>query len=304
MKRALPLLFLLAAAAVSARAQASGGVAYAQAGGRARAEAAERNKRALTQVELPPSATSMFVEASVLMNVRADEHVAVFGLAEECAAVEECQRKMNATAAGFLAAVKALGIADGDTHVDYVAQNKIYGFELAGNVARERLVGFELKKNVSVRYREEAMLERLVAAAARSKIFDLIKVDYVVRDTAAVQKRLTEEASRVINQKSERYAGLLGIRFQGGAQVYAERPSVYYPTEMYDSYVAFESEDVSNPYDRERHTVQRARKSRTFFFNALDADGFDTVINPVVTAPVVQFTLYLKVKYEIQQPAK
>lgn len=304
MKRALLLLCLVAGATASARAQASGGVAYGQAGGQARAEQNERNKRALTQVDLPPTATSMFVEASVLMNVRADEHVAVFGLAHECAVVEECHRKMDANVAEFIAALKSLGVNAGDTYVDYVAQNKIYGFELAGSVAREKLVGFELKKNVSVHYRDEALLDQLVVAASRAKIFDLIKVDYIVRDTSAVENKLMEEAARVVEQKTARYGRLLNVKFLAPAQVYAERPSVYYPTEMYDSYVAFESEDVSNPYDRERYTVQRARKSRTFFFNALTSDGFDAVVNPVVLAPVVQFTLYLKVKYEIEQPKR
>ncbi|CAN5768289.1 hypothetical protein BH23PLA1_BH23PLA1_29450 [soil metagenome] len=52
---------------------------------------------------------------------------------------------------------------------------------------------------------------------------------------------------------------------------------------------------------RQRYTIQNARKSRTFFFNALDADGFDDVIDPVIVEPVVQFTLYLKVKYEVEQ---
>ena len=51
---------------------------------------------------------------------------------------------------------------------------------------------------------------------------------------------------------------------------------------------------------RGRYTVHRARKGRTFFFNALTADGFDAVVNPVVLEPVVQFTLYLKLKYEIE----
>ena len=45
-------------------------------------------------------------------------------------------------------------------------------------------------------------------------------------------------------------------------------------------------------------------KTRTFFFNGLDADGFDDVINPVVIEPVVQFTLYLKVKYEVEREEK
>ena len=51
--------------------------------------------------------------------------------------------------------------------------------------------------------------------------------------------------------------------------------------------------------DRQRFTIQSARKSRTFFYNGLDGDGFDEVLNPVVTEPPVQFTLYLKVCYTI-----
>jgi hypothetical protein len=94
---------------------------------------------------------------------------------------------------------------------------------------------------------------------------------------------------------------LLGIRLLPPAQVYASKPSIYFPTEMYDSYTAYESEEISDNNDRQKYAVQGARKSRTFFFNALDADGFDKVVNPVVIEPVVQFTLYLKVKYEIEQ---
>ena len=55
------------------------------------------------------------------------------------------------------------------------------------------------------------------------------------------------------------------------------------------------------PGARDGLSVQRARKTRTFFFNPLDADGFDVVVDPVIIEPVVQFTLYLKVKYEIDQ---
>ena len=35
--------------------------------------------------------------------------------------------------------------------------------------------------------------------------------------------------------------------------------------------------------------------------NNAEAGGFDNVINPVVIEPVVQCTLFLKVKYEVQQ---
>ena len=94
----------------------------------------------------------------------------------------------------------------------------------------------------------------------------------------------------------------MGTRLQSPAQVYAERPAIYYPTDMYDGYTAYESEEMSGGASnyRQKYTVQAARKSRTFFYNGLDAGGFDYVINPVVTEPVVQFTLYLKVKYEME----
>ncbi len=39
------------------------------------------------------------------------------------------------------------------------------------------------------------------------------------------------------------------------------------------------------------------RKTSTFYYSPLDPAGFDAVINPAGVEPVVQFTLYLKVKY-------
>jgi uncharacterized protein YggE len=304
MSRVVTLFLLLSAAAITCRAQASGNVGYGQGGGSARAEQNERAKRLPVPGEAPPNATSMFVEASVMMNVKADEYVAVFGVSQECATVAECNQKMDATVGALTSSFKALGVAANDTYVDFAAQNKIYGFQLTGNVAKENLVGFELKKNVSVHYRDEALLDRLVVAASRAQVFDLIKVDYIVRDTAAVQNKLSEEAAAVVKRKAARYETLLGIKLLAPAQVYAEKPSIYYPTEMYNSYTASESEEIDADYYRQKYTIQGARKSRTFFFNALNADGFDTVVNPVVIEPVVQFTLYLKVRYEIEQPKK
>jgi uncharacterized protein YggE len=304
MHRVLLIAMVIIGSAATCDAQASGNVAYSQQGGQARAEQNERNKRVVAPTDAPPTATTMFVEASVLMNVKADEYVAIFGVSQECVTVPECSQQMEATVGGFTGELQRLGVSKEDVFVDFAAQNKIYSYQVTGSVAKQRLSGFELKKNVAVHYKDKLLLDRLVIAASRSNIFDLIKVDYLVHDTPGVQNRLTEEAARVVKQKAARYERLLGIQLQPPAQVYAERHSIYFPTQMYDAYTAYESEDVSPDFYRERYTVQSARKSRTFFFNPLNADGFDTVINPVVIEPVVQFTVYLKVKYEIAQPKK
>jgi uncharacterized protein YggE len=283
-------------------AQASGNIGYSQSRGRTAAEQNERSKRSTAQTDIPPTQTSMFIDASVLMNVKADEYVAVFGLAHECATVPECAQKMDANVAAFKADLRSAGVRPEDVYVDFAAQNKIYDFQVVGDIAKERLAGFELKKNVSIRYRDDATLDKLMIAASKSKIYDLVKVDYIVRDVTAIQNRLADEAAKVIEQKMSRYQRL-GSRLKPPAQVYAEKPSIYYPAEMYDSYTAFESEQIDSDFYRRKYTVQSARKSRTFFFNALNADGFDVVVNPVPLEPVVQFTLYLKVRYEIEQPA-
>lgn len=278
-------------------AQTSGNIGYEGGGGKARAEANERAQRVLSKEDLPPD-NSMFVDANVLMNVKADEYVAVFGVAREGTSVQNADDKMNATLQRFLGALKTLNIRTSDIYVDYITEPKIYEYELGGDVARERLSGFELKKNVSIHYADPAMLDKLLAAAGGAEIYDLIKVDYVVKDIKAVQAKLMTEAAAVIAEKLARDEKLLGVKVKSSPAVYAERPAIYYPSKMYDSYTAAEAESVRPP-SMQRYTVQQVRKGRTFFFNGLDGNGFDKVIDPVMLEPVVQFTLYLKLKYDV-----
>jgi uncharacterized protein YggE len=281
--------------------QVGGNLGYAQSGAKARAEQREQAKRMIVDKAQPPTATTTFVEADVLINVKADEFVAVFGISQEGTTVEECSQKMQRVVKEFTDSLKAMAIADNDLFLDFVTQTKIYGFEVAGDIAQEKLVGFELKKNLSVHYKDRLLLDNIVVSAARSKIYDLIKVDYIVRDLKSIQNRLMDEAAAIVQQKSARYEKLLGIKLQPPAQIFAEKYATHYPSGMYDSYTAAESEEIAIQAQRQNRTVQLARKGRTFVFNGLDGDGFDQVIDPLITEPVVQFTLYLKVKYEVEQ---
>src|ERR1044071_5869452 len=85
----------------SSSAQVAGGSVYGQdrTGG---AQGNERAKRVITKEEMPPSANSMFLDASVLINVKADEFVAIFGLAQEGATLDEARQKMDASVNQFL----------------------------------------------------------------------------------------------------------------------------------------------------------------------------------------------------------
>lgn len=296
------LSFVLLSTTGRVHAQVGGNVGYGQAGVRARSELKVRGLRVISKDDHPPTGTTTFLEANVLMNVKADEYVAVFAVSADGATVAECSKKSEETLKAFTGDINALGIAGDDVFVDFIAQTKTYGFAIEGDIAKEKLVGFELKKNVSVHYTDRLLLDKLIAAASRSQIFDLVKVDYIVKDLNKVHDKLAEAAARVLDQKKTRYGRLLGVKLVPPMQVYADRSAIHYPTELYDSYTATESEEMNSNAIRQRYAVQQARKSRTFYYNGLDADGFDDVINPVITEPVVQFSLYLKVKYDVEQP--
>ena len=259
------LLTLLIIPPGFSRGQVSGNIGYSPAGGKAKAEQSERNKHVLTKEELPPTGSSSFVEANILMNVKADEYVAVFGVMQDGATVAECNQKMDSTLKQFTDDLKSLGIGGDEQFVDFIAQNKIYGFEVTGDIAREKHVGFELKKNVSIHYKDPSMLEKINFAAARSQVFDLIKVDYIVKDINRIQDMLMEAAARIAKNKMSRYEKLLGIKLQPPAQIYAERSAVYYPTDLYDNYTAYETEDVIDPRDRQKMRPVGARARRSSF---------------------------------------
>jgi uncharacterized protein YggE len=293
MLKPFPVMFVLCAAAASF-AQVGGGVATfgrETASGSARAqELAKRKSHEL------PNAKSVFVDAGVMINVKADSFVAVFGISVEGEDLEKARSRMAETLEAFRANLRQAGVRLEDVKDDFVSQNRIYGFEIAGDLAKEVVVGFEFKKTVSVKFDEIDRLDALTEAASKAGVFDLVKVDYVVTDLEGVRARLMKEASRIVKQKVSQLEGGLGLKFGKPKQVYAQEFGAYYPTAMYSSYVAQESQQMLAT--RHNFNVQMARKPRTAFFDAMDASIFDVVVDPVVVEPVVQFTVYFKVRYE------
>ncbi len=264
-----------------------------------------RAKRLPTNAETKDDGNSTFVDAAVLMNVRADEYVAVFALFAVGETPGIAGAMMDATLAKFTASLDALDVAGVDRNVDFISQSRIYKLEISDDltdedkrpIAVEKLDGFELKKNVSVRFGDIKSLDALSAAAAAAGIFDLVKVDYLVKDAPAIRERLQLQTMNLIRQKTARYEAALGVKLGQPVQVVADSSGLYFPTGQYNFYAAAESENLSLPYNRSRDAVLKARKSFSAYFDPLDGEGFDAVINPVVVEPVVQFTTYIKVKY-------
>lgn len=292
MKKVLLAVSIILAAASAPCAQEAGASVYNKSA-RKTSGVATGN---LITVDGKDSVAAYYVEANVLVNMKADEYIALFGLAHEGLTVADANQKMDAQLKQFITALEGLGIKGADVFIDFIAQNRVYDYTATSSTVTEKLSGFEVKKNVAVRYKDKSLLERMLAAASKVGIFDLIKVDYLLSDLNAVRDRLMEEASRIIKKKEESYSRLLGIKLRPQG-VFQEKYNAFFPSEMYASYTAFETGKVVD-YRANANVLQK-RKTSTFYFNPLSVSEFDSVVNAMDVEPVVQCTLYLKVRYSL-----
>ena len=236
-----------------------------------------------------------YVEANVLMNMKPDAFVAVFAVVQEGPTSAESNTKLDTQISGFIKDLDGLGIKKGDVFVDFINQNKVYDYTTSANTVTEKFSGFETKKNVAVRYRDREMLERILSAATKASIFDLIEVKYLVTDINAVHNRLYDEAVKVIKQKETSYGNSFGTRL-AATNLANEKYDAFYPAELYANYQAFEA---GNTYGDYNNRVIQQRKTRTFYYDPLDESDYDSVINQMGIEPMVQFTLYLKMQYDL-----
>lgn len=240
------------------------------------------------------------IEASVVTNLKPDAFVVVFGVNDEGANSANSNEKVEAKIAALVHRIKPWGIDSNDIFVDFITQNRVYDFTVSGTQATENFTGFETKKTVAIRYKNRELFERLVRAAAESRIFDLIKVDYIVSDFDSVRSNLFDAAVKVIKSKEQKYANALGIPL-GVIGLSIEKYDVSYPSEAYQRYQAYETGEatVQNNQGVSSRVVQR--KGFTYYYEPFEASRFDTVLQPLGLEPAVQFSIYLRMQYEFKR---
>jgi uncharacterized protein YggE len=248
--------------------------------------------------------TAMVVEAAVLLNEKATTYVLVMGIAQEGKTVPEANTQINKRVESFTNDLKALGISSQDFYVDLITQNRIYNYELQANntVAMEKLAGFEIKKNISIQFKEKEMIDKILLVAAKYDIFDLIKVDYLRTDNEKIRNTLFEETTKLIEHKKQQYLQLSKVELLPQCSVVAEIMEIKQPANSYKSYTAYEAASVNDYYDNRLRKID-ARKMTTFYFATDPYNLFDKIINPIITEPVIQYSLRLKVRYFVQKVA-
>lgn len=260
----------------------------------------QKRPRQINSAALGNSNDGYAIEATVLTNLKPDAFVVVFGVNDEGPNAAASNEKVNVKIADLMQRLRPLGIDANNVFVDFITQNRVYDFSVVGARATENLTGFETKKTIAIRYKSREQFEKIVSAAADSRIFDLIKVDYIVSDFNAVRAGLFDAAVKVLKSKEQKYATALGVSL-GAIGVSVEKYDVSYPSEAYQRYQAFETGDASVYSNSGTSSRVVQRKGFTFYYDPVEASGFDSVLAPLGLEPVVQFTIYLRMQYQVKR---
>jgi len=241
------------------------------------------------------------IQCRALMNVKADSYLAIFNLTQVGQTAKEADELIAKRVTALSEAMKTLGIPSTDIYVDMVYLIPMYEFEmekkLFSKTYNEVPNGFEMQKNVHIRFKRSDMIDDIVTLAAANEVYDLVSIEYFVKDAQSVYDTLANQAVQNILKTAERFKKL-GLKTEGEFMIVEEKKKAVYPENQYTDYESFVSQSLDAAKNK---TVTTMRKPKTVAYNKLPYDDFDIVLNPEFLEPVVQYTYYLQVKYMLNK---
>lgn len=255
--------------------------------------------------EMPLDENSMTFEVKALLNRKADAYLAIFNMTQigENAAV--ANDLLNTRYQNFVNEVAAAGVKPADIFLDMVSQVPIYELEVTKKLFSKTYTevpkGFELQKNIHVKFTKGEMLDKILTAAAKHEIYDLIKVDYFVDNTSSIYEQLRDSVIGFAKRKIKDYKSL-DVNLDTAYRVLNEQTSVTFPIDRYSKYQPAGSSSIEAV--GKKSGVTEIRKPQVMFYNQLSYHNFDVVINPVVLEPVVQYTCKIKLRFSLKKPVE
>jgi len=248
---------------------------------------------------------SMTFEVNGLYNRKADAYLAIFNMTQVGENASVANELLNTRYQNFVNEVAAAGVKSSDIFLDMVSQVPIYELEvtkkLFSKTFNEVPKGFELQKNIHVKFTKGEMLDKILTAAAKHEIYDLIKVDYFVENTSSVYEQLRDSVIAYSKRKINDYK-LLNVNLDTVYRVLTEQTSVTFPIDRYSKYQPASSSSIEAV--GKKSGVTEIRKPQVMFYNQLTYHNFDVVINPVVLEPVVQYTCKIKMRFTLKKPVE
>jgi uncharacterized protein YggE len=283
------------ALALTARPQAMGNLMY------------ESNSRIFfQQAEQPVKATiqgnMLVLEVNAMMNMKADSYLAIFHVTQLGQSAEEADSLMNERIDGVLSRVKEHGIKEKDVFTDMLSFIPVYELEttrkLFSKTYQEVPAGFEIQKNIHIKFTDARTLDKLVTAAAKEEIYDLVKVDFFVAQQSACYDTLRMFATRLLQQKLANLEKL-GLKVAESHRLAAEKNGAYFPLDRYTTYQSRTQSSLNSR--RKGQLVNDVRKSNTHFYNKVPYGQFDIVLHAEITEPPVQYTYNITIQCQLPE---
>ena len=258
------------------------------------------------QAERPVKATIqgnvLTLEVNAMMNMKADSYLAIFHVTQLGQTAEEADSLMNQRVEGMVKAVKKHGVKDADVFTDMLSFVPVYELEvtrkLFSKTYQEVPAGFEIQKNIHIRFTDARTLDKLVTAAAKQEIYDLVKVDFFVEDQSACYDTLRMFATKLLQQKLANFEKL-GLKVEESHRTGAEQNGAYFPLDRYTNYQSRVQTSLNSR--RKGQLVNDIRKSQTLFYNKVPYGNFDIVLHAEITEPPVQYTYNLVVQCQLPE---
>jgi uncharacterized protein YggE len=277
----------LATFALNARPQAMGNMMYEQ-----------DSRIYFQQAEQPVKATiqgnTLVLEVNAMMNATADSYLAIFHIIQLGQSAEEADSLMNARVDRLIKRVGKDGVRPGDVFTDMLSFIPVYELEatrkLFSTTYQEIPAGFEIQKNIHITFRDARILDRLVTAAAKEEIYDLVKVDFFVEKQSACYDTLRMFATKLLQQKLDNF-DKLGLKIKESHRTGAEKNGAYFPLDRYTAYQTRTQTSLNSR--RKGQVINDVRKPQTLFYNKVPYGNFDIVLHAEITEPPVQYTYNL-----------
>ncbi len=248
-----------------------------------------------------PNSETIVLNIKGISNQKATEHVAIFSITQTAKTAEEADKLLQIRYDGFSTELQKLGIKKEDTYLDMISFVPVYEYEVEKKVFsrttfNEVPKGFEIQQNVHIRFKDGNQISKIVSAAAKNEIYDIVKVDYFINNQEQIKIELQQKCISFLNEKLKEYEKM-GVKLDTMTHTVAEASFVAYPNERYSAYQAY----ASSSLDTEKGKVNNARKITTQFYDKIPFNTFDVVVNPTILEPEIQFMYDLKIVYQTKK---
>ena len=246
---------------------------------------------------LNPTA-AITIDIKALCNVKATSYTAIFNISQIGVTAEETHDLMKTRIENVKQELVALGIAKDNLVIDVISFVPVYEMEVVKKIFSKKYnevpKGFQLQQNIHIQFTKTNQFEGILAACAKNEIYNLVKVDYFIKDIHLVYAKLQTSLLKQVAQKKTYYKAL-GFDLTNYNVMMADDKYCYFPKNFYKSYQAFNS--VSFDAIKKKKGVTKVKKLTSYYYQPLTYENYDVVMNPSILEPVVQVGMDIKLQY-------